>query len=613
MLNQGLTYFIAQGFRFRMESHLGIEDYIVLLAVLSVSSSIGLYFRFSGGRQKTNAEFMYADGQMSAIPLACSLMASFISAVTLLGVSAENYSYGTMFVVNNVAYTLGTLISTYLYIPVYFNSGVNGAYQYLEKRFGKATRLTGSLAFTIQMTLYMGVALYAPALALETITGMSKIYAILAVGLVCTFYSTIGGLKAVVFSDVFQSLIMYGAVLSVIVVAWIDKGSLSEIWRIADSHGRIELTNFSLDPTVRHTWWGIVLGGAITNLAVYSANQGQVQRYMSAGSLKTAQKALLLNLPMLSCMSLLTSFAGLAIFSKYARCDPFLTCKIHRSDQLMPYFVMNSMQYIPGLSGLFVSGIFSAALSTVSAAINSLAVVTLEDYIKPLYKKLKGKSFPEHTSLYAKLVSLTYGFICMFFAFMADGLGGILQVSLTILGVVGGPTFGLFTLGMVFPMANQTGALSGYIASLFITFWLGFADKPAPAKLPTFSDGCSEIDFLNTTLPQADCSSTLNSQRSQDEYFYLYRLSYMWLSVIGFVSCVFIGLVLSWFRNITCKKCLKKRDPSLFVPPVAFYLKRQYHITERFQEEMKGACFEMKDKTSKEKTDNEESNPCLSP
>ncbi|XP_034235192.1 putative sodium-dependent multivitamin transporter isoform X2 [Thrips palmi] len=568
-----------------MESQFGIVDYVVLAAMLTISSSIGLYFRFSGGRQKTNSEFMYADGRLSAFPLACSLMSSFISAVTILGVSAENYSYGTMFVVNNVAYAIGVLISTFLFVPVYFNAGVNGAYQYLDKRFGKATRLTGSVAYSFQMVLYMGMALYAPALALETVTGMSKFYAILGVGLICTFYSTMGGLKAVVFTDVFQSLIMYAAVMSVIVVAWIEKGSLSEIWRIAESHGRIEFNNFSLDPTVRHTWWGIILGGTITNLAVYSVNQGQIQRYISAGTLKTAQNSLLLNWPMLSCLSLLTSFAGLAIFSKYARCDPFMTCKIDRSDQLMPYFVVNSMQHIPGLSGLFVSGIFSAALSTISAAMNSMAVVTLEDYIKPLYKKMRGKSFPEHTSLYAKLVSVMYGFVCVFFAFIADGLGSVLQVSLTILGVVGGPTVGLFTLGMVFPTANQPGALSGFITSLLITFWLGFADKPAPIKLPTFSDGCPETTFGNMTLPQLDCSSALNTKRSPDEYFYLYRLSYMWLSVFGFVSCVVVGLVVSWVRNIFGKKSLKRPDPSLFIPPVAFYLKRKYQINERFLEE----------------------------
>ncbi|KAK3909950.1 Putative sodium-dependent multivitamin transporter [Frankliniella fusca] len=552
------------------EYSFGLANYAVLITMLFLSSSIGIYFRFSGGRQKTSYEYLFANGQMSSVPLAFSLMSSFMSAITLLGVSAENYSYGTMFTIHNVAFGLVTPIISHLFVPVYFQLGVTSVYQYLEKRFGRVARLAGSVAFSIQMMLYMGVALYAPALALETITKMPKSHAILLIGFVCTFYSAIGGLKAIIFTDVFQSLLMYAAVFSVIFVAWLDKGSFTEIWNIADAHGRIEFNNVDFDPTVRHTWWNIILGGGVTYLSVYAVNQGQIQRYMSTGKLVTAQKAVWINWPLVSLMSLSSSFAGLAIFSKYARCDPFTACQIQRSDQLMPHYVMDTMAHIPGLPGLFVSGIFSAALSTVSAAMNSLAAVTLEDY--PVYEKVKGKKLPDETSLWAKLVSVVYGLLCIVLAFIADRWGGVLQASLTILGVVGGPTVGLFSLGMCFPHANEIGGVSGYIVALLTTFWIGFANKPPPIKLKAFTDKCSDHElYFNSTV----CSSNLRAKMPSEEFFYLYRISYLWLSFLGCFICLIVGISVSLVVNFADNSHKERKDPNMFIPPISHYLKQK--------------------------------------
>lgn len=147
---------------------------------------------------------MLANGSMSFLPVAFSLMASFMSAITILGVSSENYMYGTQFVVINLAYVIGTPIVAYVYLPVFYRLKALSVYEYLEHRFGKATRLVASAAFSLQMILYMGIVLYAPSLALSAVTGLNKVGAILSVGFVCTFYSTIGGMKAVLITDVFQ-------------------------------------------------------------------------------------------------------------------------------------------------------------------------------------------------------------------------------------------------------------------------------------------------------------------------------------------------------------------------------------------------------------------------
>nr|CAI5832805.1 unnamed protein product [Callosobruchus analis] len=434
----------------------GPWDYVILAIVLLISASIGVYYRFTGGKQKTMQEYLLADKNMPIFPVAFSLMASFMSAITLLGVSSENYTYGLQFIIINLSYGIATPIAAYLFLPVFFKLQATSAYEYLERRFGKTSRLAASLSYTLQMTLYMGVVLYAPALALEALTGISQVAAILSVGVVCTFYSTIGGMKAVLMTDVFQSILMFIAVFSVIICALVDKGSFEEIWRIASEGKRTSLWNFDPDPTVRHSWFTLIIGGGVTYLTLYAVNQTQVQRYLTVKDLKAAQKALWWNWPILSLLSLSTSFAGLAMYSKYYRCDPYDAGYISSFDQLMPYYVVDTMGHVPGLSGLFVAGIFSASLSTVSAALNSLAAITVEDYFKPLYKVIFKTPLPESKGgVISKVISLSYGFVCLAVAFLAKYLGSILQASLTIFGVIGGPLLGLFSLGMFTTTANE--------------------------------------------------------------------------------------------------------------------------------------------------------------
>lgn len=235
--------------------YFGAADYAVFVSMLAISAAIGIYFRCTGGKQKTLREYMLADQNMSVIPVGFSLMASFMSAITLLGVSTENYVYGTQFVVINLAYLVATPIAVYGYLPVFFRLRATSSYEYLELRFGPSARFVASLSFCLQMILYMGIVLYAPAIALAAVTGLSKFTSILSVGLVCTFYSTIGGMKAVLITDVFQSLLMFAAIYCVIVKGVIDAGGFSNIWEIANQGGRIEFLNWDPDPTVRQTVW----------------------------------------------------------------------------------------------------------------------------------------------------------------------------------------------------------------------------------------------------------------------------------------------------------------------------------------------------------------------
>ncbi|XP_058057919.1 putative sodium-dependent multivitamin transporter [Anopheles bellator] len=573
-----------------MSSSFGVWDYVVFIAMLIVSAGIGVYYRFSGGKQKTTTEYLLADRNMSIWPVSFSLMASFMSAVTLLGVSNENYQFGTQFVAINLSYGLATPIAAYLFLPVFFRLQACSAYEYLEKRFGKATRLAASMAYTLQMILYMGIAVYAPALALEAVTGLDQAYSILVIGGICTFYSTIGGMKAVLFTDVFQSVLMFAAIYAVIICAAVKAGGIGPIWDAASEGGRLEIWNFSPDPTTRHTWWSLTIGGMFTYLSLYAVNQTQVQRLKTVKDLKSAQQALWLNWPILSLLSFSTSFSGLAIYYFYRTCDPLRQGRITVRDQTMPLFVVDAMGDLPGLPGLFVSGIFSASLSTVSAALNSLAAVTLEDYLKPLYQKLKKKPLPDlQSSFPSKVMAFVYGLICIAVSFVAQNMGGVLQASLTIFGVVGGPLFALFSLGMFTKRANQRGVITGLLVGLGFSLWIGFGQPRPPLKTLNFSvEDCSEFGGYNETTRQLPLAMAQRVSevvpRDDSDYFYMYRLSYMWFSVLGYLVTFTVGygtsLVLRW-RGAHGAECIYLDEQhlylntELFSPPIARRMKKR--------------------------------------
>ncbi|XP_045487133.1 putative sodium-dependent multivitamin transporter isoform X3 [Pieris rapae] len=553
-----------------VQSVFGVWDYIIMVATMVLSVLIGLYFRFSGGKQKTNEEYLLADRNMSIFPVAVSLVASFMSAITLMGVSAENYYYGMIFFIVNIAYGIATPIAVYLYLPVFFGLQKTSTYEYLELRFGPNIRMLTSLTYTLQMILYNGIVLYAPAIALEAVTGLDRLISILVVGLACTFYSSLGGMKAVLFTDLLQMFLMFAAVTTIPIFAAIQLGGIGEIFSIAKEGGRLDFSNISPDPTERHTIWSLGIGGFFTYLSLYAVNHTQVQRLMTVSTVEKSQKCLLWSWPVTVLLSFVTCLSGLAMYAVYKDCDPFVSKKILAIDQLMPYYVVDAMRSVPGLAGLFVAGIFSASLSTISASCNALAAVTLTDYVNR-WCKIKE----DHIIWLTKLAAFAYGLVFLVLAFLAQYLGGVLQAALTIFGAVGGPLFGVFTLGMFTTYATETGTSLALISGLTVTLWISFGGpRPSPVMLPLNIDGCS-----NFTAPLAMTSTP-------KDYFYLYKLSYMWNSPIGFLWVFIVGSIISlvWRQPQPWMRAGKRHpDPKLFTPPLANWLRRKYQIKEEVQ------------------------------
>ncbi|KAI8522221.1 Sodium-coupled monocarboxylate transporter 1 [Branchiostoma belcheri] len=561
--------------------YFGVWDYVVFGVMLCVSAGIGLYYACTGGRQRTQKEFLMADKSMSVVPVALSLLASFISAITVLGTPAEIYTNGTMFWNFVIAYTITILLVARLFIPAFYSLGLTSTYE----------------------LLYMGLVLYVPSLALNAVTGLTLWGAVVAVGVVCTFYTTLGGMKAVMWTDAFQVVVMVAGFLSVIIQGTIDVGGMERVWQLNTQGQRIQFFNFDPDPRIRHSSWSVSVGGTFIWLAVYGVNQAQVQRYLSCPSVKKAQIAILWNIPGLSLLVSFACVSGLVMYARYHDCDPRLAGYIDNSDQMMPYFVMDILGKFPGMPGLFTACVFSGALSTMSSGLNALAAVALEDFVKPCFPNFSDLKY----TWISKGLAMLFGCSMILMAYVASLMGPVVQASLSIFGMVGGPMLGVFVLGMFFPCANKWGGLAGLLTSLAMTLWVGLGGFVWPRSRwmpPVSTEGCPSVNVTANITTQ----STVAMARAEElhpalrvgegvpEFCYAYRLgqrmrpsnlvrtsdlfcllpafgcppesvlyelSYAYLGAFATVICIVIGLLVSC---ITGPQKPEELDPKLTIP-----------------------------------------------
>uniref|UniRef100_A0A669QQL7 Solute carrier family 5 member 12 n=1 Tax=Phasianus colchicus TaxID=9054 RepID=A0A669QQL7_PHACC len=508
-----------------------VWDYVVFAGLFLVCASIGVFFAIKERKKKTSKEFLVGGKQMSCGPIAFSLTSSFMSAVTVLGTPSEVYRYGASFVLFFLAYTFVIILTSELFLPVFYRSDITSTYEYLELRFNKNVRLAATLIYILQTVRRYCLFLF---------TGFDLWGSVVATGVVCTFYCTTGGLKAVVWADAFQMVVMVLGFVTVLIRGTILNGGSTSIWEDAYEGSRLNIFDFDVDPLRRHTFWTIVIGGTFTWLGLYGVNQSTIQRCISCKSEKHAKMALYLNLLGLWIILVCAVFSGLVMYAHYKNCDPWTAGFISAPDQLMPYFVMDIFSSMPGVPGLFVACAFSGTLSTVAASINALATVTFEDLVRKCFPNLSEKT----STWTSKGLCILYGVLCTSMAGAASLMGGVVQAALSIHGMCGGPMLGLFTLGIIFPCVNWKGAIGGFLTGITLAFWVGIGSFIYPAQpvktIPL------ELSTLNCTLANSTAlcfSPSLLSHLLRpllaDTW---YSLSYLYFSTIGCLGCIISGL-----------------------------------------------------------------------
>ncbi|XP_029189907.2 sodium-coupled monocarboxylate transporter 1-like isoform X1 [Acropora muricata] len=561
-----------------------VVDYVVFSIMLLISALIGVWYGCGpGGKQKTTSEYLLGNRKMRHFPVAISLLVSYLSAITLLGVPSEIYTYGAQYYVLILSYFIICGTVAIVFVPMFRRVNLTCANEYLELRFSVGVRMVGCVFYLLEYVLYLFVVLYAPSLALEAVAGIPLSASILTTGLVCTFYTTLGGLKAVIWTDVFQSLIMISGLIVVVIVGSIEVGGFDKVWEINKEFGRLDFFDFNPDPKVRNTFWTLTLGGAFTAMPVWTVSQSAVQRFLAIRTYRDAKTAVWLNVPGLIIIVTLCFLDGLVIFAVYAGCDLRAAKRITSNDQTLPFFVINKLGHLHGLPGMFTACLYAGALSTASSALNAMALVTLEDIVK---KKVPDITDTDAAKL-CKIIALSFGIIEIGGAFVVKYVGTmVLQLAYSIFGICGGPLLGIFLLGMFVPRANSKGAYFGVFTGAALTTWvfLGSVLLP-PNKYPGLRS-VRDCDFFNSTTYNGTISLNTTAAADQwDEDGFIrnhykghsapiadfYSMSYLWFSGLSVMVSFVVGAVMSL---ILASKEDKERkiDPKLLFPVKEWFM-----------------------------------------
>ncbi|KAG8223061.1 hypothetical protein J437_LFUL002009 [Ladona fulva] len=560
-------------------------DYSVFSVMLILSALIGIYFAFfAKHKQNSTSQYLMGGRSMGILPISMSLIASYISGIALLGLPAEIYTYGTQYSVIILSEVFVTYTMATAFIPVFYELKITSSYEYLKHRFNSKVRLLGSAIFIVKMMLYIPIVIYVPALAFSQVTGINLHLVTPAVCIVCIFYTTLGGLKAVVWTDTLQTFVMFIGIIAVLTIGTIRAGGVAEVWRRNYDTGRIEFFNMDFDPRVRHTFWSVTFGNYISWLASCAVNQAMIQRCLAMSSIERAKIVTFILAIGIMSIVILSCYTGLVIYANFHDCDPILRGAITKNDQLLPYLVMEMSSTIPGLPGVFISGVFSAALSTMSTGLNSMTGVLYEDFIRPRKSWHHTERKASHILKFSVVI---IGFICVCMVLAVEKLGMLIQASKSMAAITAGPLLGIFSLGLFAPYANATGAMVGGIVSVLLIGWMSLGTQTAMAegkiKFPVkyTSMAACPIPGFNTSefLDYADQSTEMSflqdfqttteyfqsEAQEQSEPFFLYSISYLWYTGIGVLIVLVVGNIVSWATGFN--KC-EDLDSRLISPMV---------------------------------------------
>lgn len=391
----------------------------------------------------------------------------------------------------------------------------------------------------------MGIVLYGPSIALASVTSLPVNYSILVVGAICTFYTSIGGIKAVIWSDVLQCLLMMLGVFMIVAYSFFDVGGWKQPFITGQKYDRIKFFETDTNPYRNDTLLAIVSGSLILWCSGYCINQTEVQRFCSTKSQAHAKKTLYWNIPVVVSIGWLAIWGGLVIFNRYYQCDPVSMGIIQRYDQLVPYFVMDTMSSVPGVAGLFTACVFSGSLSTLSSGFNSLAAVTWEDLLKPRLSTRMSEG--QGTVNVTKLIAAGYGLISLGLAFFVGRLGTVLQASMAMSGAAKGPLFAIFCLGMFVPFTNSRGAISGMVCGVLTSLCMAVATmfrmRPK-AQLEVFTGNCSSAIYEAYGYKAAH-QHMLPWQYEPTGIDRIIHISYFYVTVVGFFLTLIIGIIVS--------------------------------------------------------------------
>lgn len=448
---------------------------------------------------------MAAGGALPGWAVGLSIFGTYLSSNTFLGVPGKTYGSNFNAFVFSLSLPIAALIATRFFVPFYRKQGEISAYHHLEARFGPWARTYAVICYLLTQIARMGAIMFGVALGLHALTGWDVATIIVITGILVTVYTLLGGIEAVIWTDVIQAcVLMSGAVLVLaILLLGYPEGPVKSV-EVSWDYGKYSLGSWNLDATTS-TVWVMLLYGIFINLNNFGIDQSFVQRYHTASSDRAANRALWLGAWLYVPISLLFFIIGAALYSYYDAAPEMLAEVKHQvasesmpanasaaeiaaeaavltdadiGDKVLPHFIANKLP--PGLAGLLIAAIFAAAMSSIDTSLNSSATVILKD----IYQRYVQAEPSERQAMRVlRIATIVAGIIGTAVSVSLIGVKSILDAWWQLQGVFAGGVLGLFLLGMVARTSRAAAAITATMLGVLLIAWMTLS--PKIEQLPT--------------------------------------------------------------------------------------------------------------------------------
>jgi len=482
-------------------------DYTTIGIYALVVVSLGVWF---ARQQHSSRSYFVADRSFTWLPMAISQLASLLSAISYLGSPGETYTYDLRYMVVSLAGLAAIPLAIYLFIDFFYRLKVISIYEYLERRFNYPTRALGSIFFILIRVAWMATIVSATSIAVNRLTGMPRWQCIVLTAAVSTLYTLLGGMKAIVWTDVIQFILFTGGLVGALIVIGLHD-SPKEMVEVLVRDDKLKILDFRLDPTIRITTYAAIMGGIVGGLANVT-DQVSMQRYLSSKSLRQAHKALWAK-PLLGVPVMLMLFGlGLALYAHY-NLHPDMAEGITKGDKAFPHFILTEMPH--GLAGLVIAAVFAAAMSSIDSGIHTLSTVTIQDY----YKRLIEPDMTDRKCLFlARCLTVFWAVLVTIAALLFSKVGSIVEMMNKLATPLFGCAVGIFILGTATRRTRGWGAFVGGLIGFGLVLWVIFCIGRVGGRWYMFT-------------------------RAED----VVRISWMWYPAVSFLGTVIPGYVISLF------------------------------------------------------------------
>jgi len=438
-------------------------DFAIIGIYLAGITLFGLRFR---KKQRTLRDYFLADRNIPWWAIALSIVAAETSTFTIISIPGLAYDTDLTFLQVVLGYLVGRVIISFILLPHYFRGDLYTAYALIERRFGSKLRSLTAGLFLLTRAAAEGVRVYAVSIVVAIALGTGEVASIAIITVLTLIYTFEGGLAAVIWTDVVQTAIYLGGTLvGLYTILHLVPGGWASVHQIAASAGKLRVFDFTPNFWIPYTFWAGVIGGGFFTLASHGTDQLIVQRLLAARNQKQSARALVSSGVAILFQFAIFLFIGVMLFAFYR----VPSSHFGKPDRIYPTFIVTHMPH--GISGLLIAAVLAAAMSNLSAALNSLSSSSMVDF----YLRLKPQPDDRRRLLLSRLMTFVWALILFGLAVLSlHKVGRVVEVGLQIASVAYGALLGVFLLGVLTRRANQAGAMVGMLCGfvLEVYIWL---------------------------------------------------------------------------------------------------------------------------------------------